>query len=160
MQGYTLKIRFRCRTSTFREVCNVLVRRFGEPFVERLRLLQIGQFLRVPQMPQNVPLIYMLLSKWDIKTESFITKGQSLQFTSDGVALLIGMPNRGIIFDIDSARSAGKTSNDIRHDIERMDNTTPMDDINRTVIRNVNLIFVPIINGKHWTLLVCNLRKK
>jgi len=80
-------------------------------------------------MPQNVPLIYMLLSKWDMKTESFIIKGQSLKFTSDEVALLIGMSNRGIIFDIGSARSSGKTSNDIRHDIERMDNTTPMEDL-------------------------------
>ncbi|PKU66736.1 hypothetical protein MA16_Dca014155 [Dendrobium catenatum] len=159
MLGYTPKIQFRCRTSTFREVCNVLVRKFGEPFVEKLRLLQISQFLRVPQMHQNVPLIYMLLSKWDMKTKSFIIKGQSLQFISDEVALLIGMPNRGITFDIGTARSTGKTSNDIRHDIERMDNTTPIDDINRRVIRNVNLIFVPIINSKHWTLLVCNLRK-
>ncbi|KAI0530934.1 hypothetical protein KFK09_000482 [Dendrobium nobile] len=147
MQGYTPKIHFKCRTSTFREICNLLVRRFGDPFVERLRLLQISQFLRLPLMPQNVPLIYMLLSKRDMKTKSFIIKGQSLEFTSDEVALLIGMPNRGIIFDVGSARSNGKTSNDIRHDIERMDNTTRMEDLVKGfVLYLLSNIFYPMMN--------------
>ncbi|PKU59632.1 hypothetical protein MA16_Dca027361 [Dendrobium catenatum] len=98
-------------------------------------------------MPQNVPLIYMLLSNWDMKTESFIIKGQSLEFTSDEVALLIGMPNRGIIFDVGNARSTRKTSNNIRHDIERMDNTTPMDDLVKGfLLYLLSNIFYPMTN--------------
>ncbi|PKU79904.1 hypothetical protein MA16_Dca012092 [Dendrobium catenatum] len=98
-------------------------------------------------MPQNVPLIHMLLSKWDMKSESFIIKGQSLKFTSDEVALLIGMPNRGLIFDIGSARSSGKTSNDIRHDIERMDNSTTLDDLVKCfLLYLLSNIFYPMAN--------------
>ncbi|PKU79929.1 hypothetical protein MA16_Dca025408 [Dendrobium catenatum] len=98
-------------------------------------------------MPQNVSLIHMLLSKWDMKTESFIIKGQSLKFTSEKVALMIDMPNRGIIFDIGSGRSSGKTSNDIRHDIKRMDNSTPMDDLAKCfVLYLLSNIFYPMAN--------------
>ncbi|KAI0514251.1 hypothetical protein KFK09_000786 [Dendrobium nobile] len=98
-------------------------------------------------MPQNVPLIHMLLSKWDMKTESFIIKGQTLKFTSEEVALLIGMPNRGIIFDSGSGRSSGKTTNDIRRDIERMDSSTPMDDlVNCFVLYLLSNIFYPMAN--------------
>ncbi|PKU80436.1 hypothetical protein MA16_Dca013851 [Dendrobium catenatum] len=98
-------------------------------------------------MPQNVPLIHMLLSKWDMKIESFIIKGQSLKFTYDEVALLIGMPIRDIIFDIGSARSSGETSNDIHHDIERMDNSTPIDDLVKCfVLYLLSNIFYPMAN--------------
>ncbi|XP_028547668.1 ubiquitin-like-specific protease 1A, partial [Dendrobium catenatum] len=37
---------------------------------------------------------------------------------------------------------------------------TFVSNIDKTIIRNINLIFVPIIYGEHWTLLLCNLLKK
>ncbi|PKU84793.1 hypothetical protein MA16_Dca008203 [Dendrobium catenatum] len=81
------------------------------------------------------------------RTNGALSAGQSLEFTSDEVALLIRMPNRGIIFDVGSARSTGKTSNDIRHDIERMDNTTPMDDLVKGfLLYLLSNIFYPIAN--------------
>ncbi|KAI0493332.1 hypothetical protein KFK09_027609 [Dendrobium nobile] len=145
--GYTPKIHFRCRFSSFREVCNVLVQRFGDPLVVRLRQLHINQFLRLPVMPQNVPLIHMLISKWDMKTESFIIKGRSLKFSTEEVAILIGMPNRGIIFDVGSAKSTGKTSNDIRHDIERLDSSTRLDDVVKCfLLYLLSNIFYPMAN--------------
>ncbi|KAI0493343.1 hypothetical protein KFK09_027620 [Dendrobium nobile] len=147
MQGYTPKIHFRCQTSTFREVCNQLVRRFGDPLVERLQQLQISQFLRLPLMSKNVPLMYMLVTNWDLKIESFIIKGHRLEFKFDEVALIIDMPNRGIIFDVGTARSTGKISNDIRHDIERMDSSTQRDDLVKGfVLYLLSNIFYPMVN--------------
>ncbi|KAI0494987.1 hypothetical protein KFK09_025133 [Dendrobium nobile] len=46
MQGYCPKIHFRCRMSSFREVSNELVEKFGEQFVRSLRdVLSLINFL-------------------------------------------------------------------------------------------------------------------
>ncbi|KAI0494349.1 hypothetical protein KFK09_024483 [Dendrobium nobile] len=93
-EGYTPKIHFRCRTSGFREVCDELVEKFGDQFVSSLSELQINQFLLLPRFPQNVPMVYMLLSTWDNESESFVINSRSLTFTSEEIALIIGLPNR------------------------------------------------------------------
>ncbi|PKU86480.1 hypothetical protein MA16_Dca010516 [Dendrobium catenatum] len=60
---------------------------------------------------------------------------------------LASLPNRGIIFDVGSARSTGKTSNEIQHDIERMDYSTQMDDLVKGfVLYLLSNIFYPMAN--------------
>ncbi|KAL0917541.1 hypothetical protein M5K25_012607, partial [Dendrobium thyrsiflorum] len=127
--GYSPKIHFRCRTSTFRKVCDELVSKFGEQFVERLREININQFLLLPSIPQNVPLVHMLLMQWDMSKECFLINGEMIKFTSEEVALLVGLPNRGLKFEIGSGRISGVTANDIRHNIEEMDVATPTEDV-------------------------------
>ncbi|KAH0449779.1 hypothetical protein IEQ34_020471 [Dendrobium chrysotoxum] len=92
---YTPKITFRCRPSTFRAICDSLVGVFDKEVENVLKKLHILQFMEFPAFRQNLPLIYMLLSLWDVSRQAFIIKGHELQFTADEVALLIGLPNRG-----------------------------------------------------------------
>ncbi|KAL0924727.1 hypothetical protein M5K25_005581 [Dendrobium thyrsiflorum] len=147
MQGYSPKIHFRCRTSTFRKVCDELVSKFGEQFVERLREININQFLLLPSIPQNVPLVHMLLMQWDMSKECFVINGEMIKFTSEEVALLVGLPNRGLKFEIDSGRISGVTANDIRHNIEEMDVATPTEDlVKEFIVYLLSNIFFPMGN--------------
>ncbi|KAL0906681.1 hypothetical protein M5K25_025194 [Dendrobium thyrsiflorum] len=147
MQGYSPKIHFRCRTSTFRKVCDELVSKFGEQFIERLREININQFLLLPSIPQNVPLVHMLLMQWDMSKECFLINGEMIKFTSEEVALLVGLPNRGLKFEIGSGRISGVTANDIRHNIEEMDVATPIEDlVKEFIVYLLSNIFFPMGN--------------
>ncbi|KAL0919183.1 hypothetical protein M5K25_011261 [Dendrobium thyrsiflorum] len=147
MQGYSPKIHFRCRTSTFQKVCDELVSKFGEQFVERLREININQFLLLPSIPQNVPLVYMLLMQWDMSKECFVINGEMIKFTSEEVALLVGLPNRGLKFEVGSGRLSGVTANYIRHNIEEMDVATPTEDlVKEFIVYLLSNIFFPMGN--------------
>ncbi|KAL0922860.1 hypothetical protein M5K25_006890 [Dendrobium thyrsiflorum] len=147
MQGYSPKIHFRCITSTFRKVCDELVSKFGEQFVERLREININQFLLLPSIPQNVPLVHMLLMQWDMSKECFVINGELIKFTSKEVALLVGLPNRGLKFEIGSGRISGVTANDIRHNIEEMDVATQTEDlVKEFIVYLLSNIFFPMGN--------------
>ncbi|KAL0925954.1 hypothetical protein M5K25_004331 [Dendrobium thyrsiflorum] len=146
-KGYSPKIHFRCRTSTFRKVCDELVSKFGDQFVERLREININQFLLLPSIPQNVPLVHMLLMQWDMSKECFLINGEMIKFTSEEVALLVGLPNRGLKFEIGSGRISGVTANDIRHNIEQMDVATPIEDlVKEFIVYLLSNIFFPMGN--------------
>ncbi|KAL0923142.1 hypothetical protein M5K25_007190 [Dendrobium thyrsiflorum] len=147
MQGYSPKIHFRCRTSIFRKVCDELVSKFGEQFVERLREININQFLLLPSIPQNVPLVHMLLMQWDMSKECFVINEEMIKFTSEEVALLVGLPNRGLKFELGSGRISGVTANDIRHNIEEMDVTTPTEDlVKEFIVYLLSNIYFPMGN--------------
>ncbi|PKU64489.1 hypothetical protein MA16_Dca008412 [Dendrobium catenatum] len=160
MQGYCPKIHFSCRTSTFREVCNEIVVKFWEPLVTTLCELHINHFLLLPRFPHNVPIIFMFLSKWYMQSKSFVINSKMLHFTSDEIAFIVGLPNKGIKFEPGTSTMSGVTTNDIWNDIKKLDVSSPVENITRTFVMNINLILVPTINQEHWTLLVCNLRKK
>ncbi|KAI0496527.1 hypothetical protein KFK09_022846 [Dendrobium nobile] len=147
MQGYCPKIHFRCRMSSFREVSNELVEKFGEQFVRSLRDVQINQFLQLPRFPQNVPIVYMLLSTWDNISESFIINNRSLAFTSDEIALITGLPDRGIKFEPGTTTILGKTANDIRHDILKLESSTPTEIVREHfIVYLLSNIFFPLAN--------------
>ncbi|KAL0916970.1 hypothetical protein M5K25_014526 [Dendrobium thyrsiflorum] len=135
------------RTSTFRKICDELVSKFGEQFVERLREININQFLLLPSIPQNVPLVHMLLMQWDMSKECFVINGEMIKFTSEEVALLVGLPNRGLKFEIGSGRIYGVTANDIRHNIEEMNVATPTEDlVKEFIVYLLSNIFFPMGN--------------
>ncbi|KAI0504362.1 hypothetical protein KFK09_015314 [Dendrobium nobile] len=147
MQGYTPKIHFRCRTSGFREVCDELAEKFGDQFVNSLSELQINQFLLLPRFPQNVPMVYILLSTWEIESESFVINSRSLAFTSEEIALIIGLPNRGDKFEPGTSTIAGRTANDIRHEILKLKSSTPIEIVReKFIVYLLSNIFFPMAN--------------
>ncbi|KAL0905825.1 hypothetical protein M5K25_024264 [Dendrobium thyrsiflorum] len=109
IHGYSPKIHFRCRASTFRQVCDRLRATYGEDFVNALRQLHLDHFLLMPAFRQNVPLVHMLLTKW----------------ISRKVALIIGLPNRGAEFVVGGGRISGVTANDLRHEIDGIKRFSP-----------------------------------
>ncbi|PKU82242.1 hypothetical protein MA16_Dca013434 [Dendrobium catenatum] len=89
----------------------------------------------------------MLLSTWDNKSESFVINSRTLAFTSDELALIIGLPNRGIKFEPGTDTIAGKTTNDIRHDILKLDSSTPIEIVREQfIVYLLSNIFFPMTN--------------
>ncbi|KAL0914845.1 hypothetical protein M5K25_015229 [Dendrobium thyrsiflorum] len=128
-QGYSPKIHFRCRASTFRQVCDHLRITFGQQFVDGLRALHLDHFLLMTVFRQNIPLVHMLMTKWNIRKQCFVIKGRKLPSTADEVALIIELPNMGSKFVVGSGRISGITSNDIRCEINSLNETTPINDV-------------------------------
>ncbi|KAI0501716.1 hypothetical protein KFK09_016661 [Dendrobium nobile] len=72
---------------------------------------------------------------------------RTLAFTSDELALIIGLPNRGIKFEPGTATTAGKTANDIRHDILKLDVSTPIENVREQfIVYLLSNIFFPMAN--------------
>ncbi|KAL0920681.1 hypothetical protein M5K25_009840 [Dendrobium thyrsiflorum] len=70
-----------------------------------------------------------------------------IKFTSEEVALLLGLPNRGLKFEIGSGRLSGVTTNDIRHNIEEMDVSTRTEDlVKEFIVYLLANIFFPMGN--------------
>ncbi|KAL0922215.1 hypothetical protein M5K25_006185 [Dendrobium thyrsiflorum] len=145
--GYSPKIHFRCRASTFRQVCDRLLATFGEEFVNALRLLQLDQFLLMPAFKQNVPLVHMLLTKWNVKKQCFVIKGKNIPFTAEEVAMITGLPNRGADFVIGNGRISGVTANDLRHEIDGMKRSTPLKELlEKFIVYLLSNLFFPLAN--------------
>ncbi|KAL0904625.1 hypothetical protein M5K25_026754 [Dendrobium thyrsiflorum] len=146
-EGYSPKIYFRCRASTFRQVCDRLRATFGEEFVNALRLLQLDQFLLMPAFKQNVPLVYMLLTKWNVKKQCFVIKGKNIPFTAEEVAMITGLPNRGADFVVVNGRISGVTANDLRHEIDGMKRSTPLKELlEKFIVYLLSNLFFPLAN--------------
>ncbi|KAL0907222.1 hypothetical protein M5K25_025776 [Dendrobium thyrsiflorum] len=145
--GYSPKIHFRCRASTFRQVCDRLRATFGEEFVNALRLLQLDQFLMMPAFKQNVPLVHMLLTKWNVKKQCFVIKGKNIPFTAEEVAMITGLPNRGADFVVGNGRISGVTANDLRHEIDGMKRSTPLKELlEKFIVYLLSNLFFPLAN--------------
>ncbi|KAL0910673.1 hypothetical protein M5K25_018750 [Dendrobium thyrsiflorum] len=145
--GYSPKIHFRCRASTFRQVCDRLRATFGEELVNALRLLQLDQFLLMPAFKQNVPLVHMLLTKWNVKKQCFVIKGKNIPFTAEEVALITGLLNRGADFVVGNGRTSGVTANDLRHEIDGMKRSTPLKDLlEKFIVYLLSNLFFPLAN--------------
>ncbi|KAL0904179.1 hypothetical protein M5K25_026254 [Dendrobium thyrsiflorum] len=144
---YSPKIHFRCRASTFRQVCDRLRATFGEEFVNALRLLQLDQFLMMPAFKQNVPLVHMLLTKWNVKKQCFVIKGKNIPFTAEEVAMITGLPNRGADFVVGNGRISGVTANDLRHEIDGMKRSTPLKELlEKFIVYLLSNLFFPLAN--------------
>ncbi|KAH0457833.1 hypothetical protein IEQ34_013148 [Dendrobium chrysotoxum] len=62
---------------------------------------------------------------------------------------MLGLPNRGLKFEPGSDRITGKTSNDVRHEIESLPASTPIEDLVRTFIFYLlSNLFFPMANFK------------
>ncbi|KAI0524548.1 hypothetical protein KFK09_003922 [Dendrobium nobile] len=92
---YVRPISYRCYVSTFRTMCDTFSDIIPVEIEEKLKELNIYQFLQFSGFEQNAPLIYQLLTMWNIEKQSFIIEGHVVPFTADEVALLTGLPNRG-----------------------------------------------------------------
>jgi len=101
------------------------------------------QFLEFPGFEQNVPLIYELISRWDISKQCFVIKGQPIPFTADEVALLTGLPNKGEEISWHSLAHTSVTSKEIRDDMMELNKQTPPETMLRTFIMYLfsNLLF-------------------
>ncbi|KAH0461666.1 hypothetical protein IEQ34_009241 [Dendrobium chrysotoxum] len=91
---YVRPISYRCYVSTFRTICDKFAEIIPLEIEDKLKRLNIYQYLQFPAFEQNAPLIYQLMTMWDISKECFMIKGQVIPFSVDEVALLTGLPNR------------------------------------------------------------------
>lgn len=93
------------------------------PVVEiALRRLLIFLFFKLPAFQQNVPLIYHLLTSWNIENQAFIVNGTTIKFTINEVTLIIGMSNRRALVEWNGDSLDKKTAIDIKN---KMKDTNP-----------------------------------
>ncbi|KAH0465152.1 hypothetical protein IEQ34_005255 [Dendrobium chrysotoxum] len=95
MVHYVRPVTYRCYVLTFQTSSDSFDKVIHKDVEDKLKTLNIYQFLKFPPSQKNVPLIYELLKLWDISQQGFIIKVHLLKFTSDDVALLTGLPNKG-----------------------------------------------------------------
>ncbi|KAH0436251.1 hypothetical protein IEQ34_026448 [Dendrobium chrysotoxum] len=140
---YIPKITCRCRASTFRNVCDSLKEFFTDEVKETLKRLRILQFTEFPPFQQNTPLIYMLLSCWDVSKQSFNIKGHELKFSADDVALLTGLPNTGSLIYWEAEPLTSYTGIQIKNEMKNIKKSTSPDVIVNMYIKFLlsNLFF-------------------
>ncbi|KAL0903810.1 hypothetical protein M5K25_025863 [Dendrobium thyrsiflorum] len=135
------------KVPSVRQVCDRLRATFGEEFMNALRLLQLDQFLLMPAFKQNVPLVHMLLTKWNVKKQCFVIKGKNIPFTAEEVAMITGLPNRGADFVVGNGRISGVTANDLRHEIDGMKRSTPLKELlEKFIVYLLSNLFFPLAN--------------
>ncbi|KAK8953051.1 hypothetical protein KSP40_PGU021997 [Platanthera guangdongensis] len=88
---------------------------------EKLRECKVLSIFTAPRVPQNIPLLYYLVSVYDAKKDTFSISSRELTFTPNDVALIIGLPNNGDNLDMVQKPYAIRTKATLRKEIAEMD---------------------------------------
>ncbi|KAI0488977.1 hypothetical protein KFK09_028818 [Dendrobium nobile] len=118
---YQRPVTSRCYVTSFRKHCDAYAEIIDDEVEQTLKDLNIHQFLKFPAFQQCIPLLFEVLKFWSPADEGFIVLGHVLKFTSDEVALLIGMPNRGIDIKWRIDPLNGPLSTEVKTDIAKLD---------------------------------------
>ncbi|KAI0508056.1 hypothetical protein KFK09_014190 [Dendrobium nobile] len=146
-QIYVRPISYRCYVSTFRTMCDTFSDIIPVEIEEKLKELNIYQFLQFSEFEQNAPLIYQLLTMWNIEKKSFIIEGHVVPFTADEVALLTGLPNRGEEITWMTLPSSTISSKDIKTELFELTRESSPDTMLKTFIMPAGYVngFVPLL---------------
>ncbi|KAK8941592.1 hypothetical protein KSP40_PGU011698 [Platanthera guangdongensis] len=88
----------RCSSKSFTAHVTPLVNMLSEDSKEALRLACIFQLLMMPRIPQNIPLLYVLLRLYNRDKQAFLIGNYYMKLTVNEVALVLGLPNFGVSF--------------------------------------------------------------
>ncbi|KAK8915904.1 hypothetical protein KSP39_PZI015593 [Platanthera zijinensis] len=85
----------RCAISTFKKIVEPLLGALSE--VSENRLLDAGlmQFFLIPDLPQNIPLLYRLIRLYRPDKQAFLLGNYYVKLTVNEIAVILGLPNRG-----------------------------------------------------------------
>ncbi|KAK8959375.1 hypothetical protein KSP40_PGU009028 [Platanthera guangdongensis] len=85
----------RCYFSNFVGQAEKIIDRLLAEEKKKLRECKILSIFTAPRVPQNIPLLYYLVSVYDARKDTFSIGSRELTFTPNDVALIIGLPNNG-----------------------------------------------------------------
>lgn len=86
----------RCAVSTFKINARQLLEVLEEDSKNILREVGVLPIFEMPSLPQNIPLLYVLVRAFNRDKQSFTVGNYSLKLTVNEVALILGLPNRGL----------------------------------------------------------------
>lgn len=88
----------RCAVSTFKQNAQPLLEVLEDESKFILRENEILQLYEMPSLPQNIPLLYILVRAFSREKQAFFLGNTYLYFTVNEVAMVLGLPNRGLDF--------------------------------------------------------------
>ncbi|KAK8951412.1 hypothetical protein KSP39_PZI004047 [Platanthera zijinensis] len=85
----------RCAVSTFVANARPLVDVISDESKDVLREVNVLSLFSMPALPQNVPLLYVLVKMYKRDKKCFLLGNHYLKLTVNEVAMILGLPNRG-----------------------------------------------------------------
>ncbi|KAK8955273.1 hypothetical protein KSP40_PGU014592 [Platanthera guangdongensis] len=111
----------RCYFSNFVGQVEKIIDRLLAEEKEKLRECKVLSIFTAPRVPQNIPLLYYLVSVYDARKDTFSIGSRELTFTPNDVALIIGLPNNGDNLVMVQKPYAIRTKATLRKQIAEMD---------------------------------------
>ncbi|KAK8954868.1 Ubiquitin-like-specific protease ESD4 [Platanthera zijinensis] len=88
---------------------------------EKLKESNVLSIFTAPRVPQNIPLLYYLVSVYDASKDTFSIGSRELSFTPNDIALIMGLPNNGQNIVLEPKPYAVRTKAILRKEIAEMD---------------------------------------
>ncbi|KAK8958696.1 hypothetical protein KSP40_PGU015237 [Platanthera guangdongensis] len=109
----------RCTPNTFTTNVTPLLNRLSEESIEALRDAHLLPLFRMPTIPQNIPMLYVLLRLYNREKEAFQLGNYLLKMTVNEVTLILGLPNAGLRFTFSRSPVVDKTHKSLTEEIHR-----------------------------------------
>ncbi|KAK8968994.1 hypothetical protein KSP40_PGU008091 [Platanthera guangdongensis] len=122
----------RCVISTFRKHAEPLLTVLSEASRELLINSSVMHFFTLPDLPQNIPLLYQLIRLYRPDKSAFLLGQYYIEMTINAAAQIIDLPNRGHDYDFKRLPLSNVTKADlVTHlnelaNIEKNSNETEM----------------------------------
>ncbi|KAK8949199.1 hypothetical protein KSP39_PZI005997 [Platanthera zijinensis] len=111
----------RCYFSNFLGQVEKIIDRLLAEDKEKLRECKVLPIFTAPRVPQNIPLLYYLVSVYDARKDTFSIGSRELKFTPNDVALILGLPNNGDNLVMVQKPYTTRTKTTLRREIAEMD---------------------------------------
>ncbi|KAK8936850.1 hypothetical protein KSP39_PZI012536 [Platanthera zijinensis] len=109
----------RCAPNTFTANVTPLLNRLSEESIEALRDARLLPLFRMPPIPQNIPMLYVLLRLYNKDKQAFQLGKYLVKMTVNEVALILGLPNAGLHFKFSRSPVLDKTHKNLTDEIHR-----------------------------------------
>ncbi|KAK8952662.1 hypothetical protein KSP40_PGU009271 [Platanthera guangdongensis] len=111
--------------------------------MKKLRECKVLSIFTAPRVPQNIPLLYYLVSVYDARKDTFFICSRELTFTPNDVSLIIGLPNNGDNLVMVQKPYAIRTKATLRKKIAEMDSGSCVVSLNSLLLHVLCNLFFP-----------------
>lgn len=125
MTGYSTGtyLNTRCAVSTFKRQAEPLLAVISDQAKQLLINASVFHFFSLPDLPQNVPLLYRLIRLYRPDKNAFLLGKYYLKMSVNEVALILGLPNSGEDFNFRRSPASKITQADIVEQLNTLANT-------------------------------------
>lgn len=112
----------RCAISTFKKHAEPLLYALSEESTDLLINASVMHFFTLPDLPQNIPLLYRLIRLYRPEKSAFLLGQYYIKMTVNEVALILGLPNRGRDYNFKRLPLSNVTQSDLVNRINELAN--------------------------------------
>ncbi|KAK8962125.1 hypothetical protein KSP40_PGU000582 [Platanthera guangdongensis] len=109
----------RCAPNTFTANVIPILNRLSEESIEALRDARLLPLFRMPTIPQNIPMLYVLLRLYNKDKQAFQLGKYLVKMIVNEVALILGLPNAGLRFKFSRSPVVYMTHKRLTEEIHR-----------------------------------------